>query len=166
MAWLARAPAEIAAPSPSTTVIYAALGADLVGRSTGATSMWEIWAAMSFAVVLMGILLLLAGSLRLAGFIKFMPSPVSAGFVTGIGLLVIWSQLGPILGVQLRGWKLYDLWSQIKPGSVIVAECYHAELGHIHIVASPSLRRPARTAGHHECSRDGRVGRQFVGTAF
>ena len=124
VAWLARAPAEIAVPAPSTTVIYAALGADLVSRSAsngGSGSIWEIWAAMSLAVVVMGIIVLLAGSLRLAGFIKFIPSPVSAGFVTGIGLLVIWSQLGPILGVQLRGVAWDTLWSQVLPGSVIVA---------------------------------------------
>ena len=121
VAWLARAPAEIAVPAPSTTVIYAALGADLVGRSGGAAGIWEIWAAMSLAVVMMGIIVLLAGSLRLAGFIKFIPSPVSAGFVTGIGLLVIWSQLGPILGVQLRGGAWGNLWSQVLPASVVVA---------------------------------------------
>ncbi len=118
VAWLARAPAEIAVPAPSTTVIYAALGADLVINSG---SIWEVWAAMSLAVVLMGLILLLAGALRLAGFIKFVPSPVSAGFVTGIGLLVVWSQLGPILGVQLRGVTLDKLWSQVLPGSIIVA---------------------------------------------
>ena len=43
VSWLARAPAEIAVPAPSTTVIYAALGADLVGRSGGAAGIWEIW---------------------------------------------------------------------------------------------------------------------------
>ena len=121
VAWLARAPAEIAVPAPSTTVIYAALGADLVGRSAGTAGIWEIWATMSLAVVMMGIIVLLAGSLRLGGFIKFIPSPVSAGFVTGIGLLVIWSQLGPILGVQLRGGAWGTWWSQVLPGSLIVA---------------------------------------------
>jgi SulP family sulfate permease len=121
VACLARAPAEIAAPAPSTTVIYAALGADLVGRGGDTVGLWEVWAAMSLAVVLMGIILLLAGSMRLAGFIKFVPSPVSAGFVTGIGLLVIWSQLGPVLGVQLRSVTLDTLWSQVLPGCVIVA---------------------------------------------
>ena len=124
VAWLARAPAEIAVPAPSTTVIYAALGADLVSRSAGSAGsggIWEIWAAMSLAVVMMGVIVLLAGSLRLAGFIKFIPSPVSAGFVTGIGLLVIWSQLGPILGVQLRGVAWGTLWSQVLAGSVAVA---------------------------------------------
>ena len=121
VALLARAPAEIAAPAPSTTVIFASIGADLVSRSAGAANLWEIWAAMSLAVVMMGILLFLAGTLRLAGFVKFMPSPVSAGFVTGIGLLVISYQLGPILGIPSRGWKLDDLWALAKPGSFIVA---------------------------------------------
>ena len=121
VAWLARAPAEIAVPAPSTTVIYAALGADLVGRSAGTAGIWEVWAAMSLAVVMMGIIVLLAGSLRLAGFVKFMPSPVSAGFVTGIGLLVIWSQMGAIFGVQSRGGTWGTWWSQALPGSVIVA---------------------------------------------
>ena len=124
VAWLARAPAEIAVPPPSTTVIYAALGADLVSRSAGTAGsggLWEIWAAMSLAVVLMGIIVLLAGSLRLAKFFKFVPSPVSAGFVTGIGLLVIWSQFGSILGVPLRGVAWGTLWSQVLTGSVVVA---------------------------------------------
>ena len=121
VAWIGRAPAEIAVPAPSTTVIYAALGADLAGRSAGTAGIWEVWAAMSLAVVMMGIIVLLAGSLRLGGFVKFVPSPVSAGFVTGIGLLVLWSQLGPILGVQLRGETLDTLWSHVLPGSIAVA---------------------------------------------
>jgi sulfate permease, SulP family len=121
VAGLARAPAEIAVPAPSTTVIYAALGADLAGHSAAGAGLWEIWAAMSLAVVLMGIILFAAGSLRLAGFIKFMPSPVTAGLITGIGLLVIWSQLGPMFGLPPRGWKWDGLWSQVKPGSLVVA---------------------------------------------
>lgn len=121
VAWLARAPGEIAAPTPSTTVIYAALGADIVAHGAVGAGVWEIWAAMSLAVVMMGGIVFLVGLLRLAGFVKFMPSPVTAGFVTGIGMLVIWSQLGPILGVQWGGGGLGALWSQVKFGSVAVA---------------------------------------------
>lgn len=121
VAWLSRAPAEIAVPAPSTTVIYAALGADLVARSSGTGDLREVWAAMSLAVVMMGFIVLLAGSLRLAGFIKFVPSPVGAGFISGIGLLVIWSQLPPIFGVRLAGATLHSLTAQVMPGSVIVA---------------------------------------------
>jgi MFS superfamily sulfate permease-like transporter len=81
-----------------------------------------VWAALSLAVVLMGVLLAAAGWLRLAEAIKFMPSPVSAGFVTGIGLLVIWSQLGPLLGLEGRLSKYHwpDLLAQLKPASLLV----------------------------------------------
>lgn len=121
VAWFSQAPGEIAAPMPSTTVIYAALGADVVGHGAAGISVWEIWAAMSLAVVMMGGIMLMMGLLRFAGFVKFMPSPVTAGFVTGIGLLVIWLQLSPILGVQWSSVSLGDVWSQVKLGSVLVA---------------------------------------------
>lgn len=121
VAWIGRAPAEIASPAPSTTVIYAALGADLVSRSAGAADMWQVWAAMSLAVVMTGVIVLLAGALRFSGFVKFVPSPVSAGFVTGIGLLVIWSQVGPVLGVSFSGGAVSGWWRQVSASSVLVA---------------------------------------------
>ena len=123
VAVLARAPAEIAGPTPSTTVIYAALGMDLANRAGVGVGqgLWEIWAGMSIAVMTMGALLLVAGSLRLGDFIKFLPAPVTAGFVTGIGLLVIWSQLGPMLGVAGKMPPLQNLASSLKEASLVVA---------------------------------------------
>ena len=121
VAVIARAPAEITVPTPSTTVIFAALGMDLVNHAAPGQGLWEIWAAMSIAVMMMGVLLLSAGLLRLADFIKFMPAPVTAGFVTGIGLLVIWSQLGPMVGAAGRVARLQDLAASMKTGSVLVA---------------------------------------------
>ncbi len=122
VAVIARAPAEICAPATSIAVIYAALCADLVARAGPQGSIGEVWAALSVAVVLMGILLAAAGWLRLAEAIKFMPSPVSAGFVTGIGLLVIWSQLGPVLGLEgrLSKYDWPDVLAQLKPASLLV----------------------------------------------
>jgi len=71
---------------------------------------------------LMGVLLAFAGWLRLAEAVKFMPSPVSAGFVTGIGLLVIWSQAGPLLGLEGRisSYRWPDVLGQVKPASLLV----------------------------------------------
>lgn len=122
VAVMARAPAEICAPAFSIVVIYAALCADLVARAGPHVNIGEVWAALSLAVVLMGVLLAAAGWLRLAEAIKFMPLPVSAGFVTGIGLLVIWSQLGPLLGLEGRLSKYHwpDLLAQMKPASLLV----------------------------------------------
>ncbi|MEK6593414.1 MAG: SulP family inorganic anion transporter, partial [Pseudomonadota bacterium] len=122
VAVIARAPAEICAPASSIAVIYAALCADLVTRAGPQVNIGEVWAALSLAVVLMGVLLAAAGWLRLAEAIKFMPSPVSAGFVTGIGLLVIWSQLGPLLGLEgrLSKYDWSDVLAQLKPASILV----------------------------------------------
>jgi sulfate permease, SulP family len=134
VAAIARAPAEIASPSASTTVIYASLAADLMGHGG---ELWQTWAAMSLAVVLMGAILLAAGLLRLAGFIKFTPSPVIAGLVTGIGLLLIWSQLGPIAGVQSAHGSTWSAWwAQAKPGSLVV--------GLVTIVAMVLVQRSKR----------------------
>lgn len=122
VAVMARAPAEICAPASSIAVIYAALCADLVARAGPQVNLGEVWAALSLAVVLMGVLLAVAGWLRLADAIKFMPSPVSAGFVTGIGLLLIWAQLGPLLGLEgrLSNYHWPDLLAQLKPASLLV----------------------------------------------
>lgn len=122
VAIIARAPAEICAPASSIAVIYAALCADLVTRAGPQVNIGEVWAALSLAVVLMGVLLTVAGWLRLAQAIKFMPSPVSAGFVTGIGLLVIWSQIGPLLGLEgrLSKYDWSDVLAQLKPASLLV----------------------------------------------
>jgi sulfate permease, SulP family len=122
VAMLARPLAEISAPASSIAVIYAALCADLVTRAGPNVSVGEIWAALSLTVILTGVVLAIAGWLRLADAIKFMPSPVSAGFVTGIGLLVMWSQIGPALGLESR-LSSYDgrgLVEHMKPASLLV----------------------------------------------
>jgi SulP family sulfate permease len=93
VALVARAPAEIAGAASSTTIIYAALGADLVARAGAQVSVGEVRVALSLAVLLAGILVALAGYAGLVGAIKFMPAPVNAGFVTGLGLLVVWAQV-------------------------------------------------------------------------
>lgn len=122
VAVMARAPAEICAPASSIVVIYAALCANLVARAGPQGSIGEVWAALSLTVVLMGVLLAAAGWLRVAEAIKFMPSPVSAGFVTGIGLLLMWSQLGPLLGLEgrLSKYDWPDVLAQLKPASLLV----------------------------------------------
>ncbi len=122
VAVLAPAPAEISAPAPSVVVIYAALCADLAARAGPQVNIAEVWAALSLAVVIMGVLLAVAGWLRLAEAIKFMPAPVSAGFVTGIGLLVIWSQLGPLMGLEgrLSRYDWSEVLAQLKPASLLV----------------------------------------------
>jgi sulfate permease, SulP family len=122
VALFARAPAEISAAATSVTVIYAALAGDLVTRAGANASVPEIWAALSVAVVLAGILVAIAGYAGLAGAIKFMPMPVTAGFVTGLGLTVILSQIAPLLGLdgRLSSYHWTDVMEQTKPASLAV----------------------------------------------
>ena len=120
VAFMARTPFQFTSPSSSVAVLYAALAAELA-RQPGAT-FGSIWASLSLTVVLMGVLLLLSARFRLADVVRFLPAPVSAGFISGIGLLVAWSQVGPLLGIsgRLHGLSVEALWALVKPGALLV----------------------------------------------
>lgn len=120
VAFMARTPFQFTSPSSSVAVLYAALAAELA-RQPGAT-FGSIWAWLSLTVVLMGVLLLLSARFRLADVVRFLPAPVSAGFISGIGLLVAWSQVGPLLGIsgRLQGLSVEALWALVKPGALLV----------------------------------------------
>lgn len=51
-------------------------------------------------VVLAGIFQVLLGKLGIGRFIKLVPQPVVSGFMTGIGIIIIVVQFGPILGQE------------------------------------------------------------------
>ena len=55
------------------------------------------------ATMLSGIMLALAGLLRLGTFVKFIPYPVTVGFTSGIAALIFASQIVPLLGLHLPG---------------------------------------------------------------
>lgn len=66
-------------------------------------------------MVLAGLILILAGLLRLGTYIKYIPYPVVIGFTAGIGLLLISTQIKDLLGLKidsvptdfLQKWKVY-----------------------------------------------------------
>lgn len=97
---ISRAPGEVSAPDASLAIVYASLCADLIIRGGPQLAVGEVIAALSLAVVLMGVLQLIAGWARLGQALKFLPYPVNAGIVTGTGLLVVWAQLGPAIGLE------------------------------------------------------------------
>ena len=56
-------------------------------------------ASVAFTVVIMGGLLqILFGILKLGKYINLIPHPVISGFMTGIGVIIILLQIGPLLG--------------------------------------------------------------------
>lgn len=121
-ALISRTPGEISGPRTSIAVIYAALCADLVIRGGPGVAIGEVIAGLSLAVVLMGVMQILAGWTRVGEAVKFLPYPINAGFVTGVGMLIVWSQLGPLIGLEGRlvsyDWRA--LLENAKPWAFVV----------------------------------------------
>jgi SulP family sulfate permease len=55
------------------------------------------------ATLMAGVILVLAGWLRAGKLIAFVPEAVVNGFTIGIGIIIAFSQLGDLLGIDLRG---------------------------------------------------------------
>ena len=104
----------IGGPSASTSIVLSAGLAQVIG-SDGA-SLARILLILMLIVSISGAMLMLAGLLRWGSFIKFIPRPVSAGFVNGIALLVAYSQIGAALGLAAKGSPL----AQLQPGAIAV----------------------------------------------
>ncbi len=112
-------------PSSATTVIYAALAAQ-VGRDaqldfSSTQGLLSLTAVLGSAVVLMGLLQIGFGVAGLGRLARFVPQPVLAGFMSGIMLLVLFAQVRPLLGLP-RTSALTDLGtlSQIQPLALLI----------------------------------------------
>ena len=89
-------PAQVSGPTGPMTVVmaavfthYTALFPDDPGRG----------AALAFTVVMLGgAFQVLFGLFRLGRYIALIPHPVISGFMSGIGVIIILLQLGPLLG--------------------------------------------------------------------
>lgn len=89
-------PAQISGPTGPMTVVMAVV-------FTQYTSMFPDdpvkGAAVAFTVVILGgFFQILFGVLKLGRYIELVPHPVVSGFMSGIGIIIILLQLGPILG--------------------------------------------------------------------
>jgi len=60
------------------------------------------YSGLVVVMVLAGLILILAGLLRLGTYIKYIPYPVVIGFTTGIGILLISTQIKDLLGLKLE----------------------------------------------------------------
>ncbi len=86
-------PSLISEPTGPMTVILTAVIAELMARDP------EQGLAMAFTVVMMaGIFQILFGVLRLGKYITMLPYNVISGFMSGIGIILIFLQISPFLG--------------------------------------------------------------------
>ena len=97
------------------------------------------------ATFLSGVMMALAGLLRLGTFIKFVPFPVTVGFTSGIAVIIFASQVRELLGLDLRDepgellGKLPALWAArdtITPAAVALS------LGTIAVIVGLRRMRP------------------------
>lgn len=91
-------PAQVSGPTGPMTVVMAAI-------FTQYTSMFPDdpakGAALAFTVVILGgIFQIIFGILKIGKYIELVPHPVVSGFMSGIGIILILIQLGPLMGLQ------------------------------------------------------------------
>jgi len=91
-------PAQVSGPTGPMTVVMALIFTQYTALFP---SNPELGAALAFTVVMMGgVFQILFGILRIGKFIEFVPHPVVSGFMSGIGVIIILIQIGPLLGQQ------------------------------------------------------------------
>lgn len=131
-------PSQVSGPTGPMTVVMATVITMLVARHP------ETGLAMSFTVVVLGGLFqILFGVLKLGQYITLMPYTVISGFMSGIGIIIILLQIGPLVGYQSSGgvWgiigQLPTYFSDPKPAALSLGLLALV----IVVVAPPKLNR-------------------------
>ncbi len=89
-------PAQVSGPTGPMTVVMAAIFLQYTGMFPDDPAQG---AALAFTVVMMGGLFqIVFGLLKMGKFIELVPHPVVSGFMSGIGVIIILLQFGPLLG--------------------------------------------------------------------
>ncbi|MBE9568722.1 MAG: SulP family inorganic anion transporter [Proteobacteria bacterium] len=89
-------PAQVSGPTGPMTVVMAAIFTQYTGMFPDDPMQG---AALAFTVVMLGGLFQIAfGFLKVGKYIELVPHPVVSGFMSGIGVIIILLQFGPLLG--------------------------------------------------------------------
>ena len=97
-------PSQVSGPTGPMTVVMAAIFTEYVAMDPVTGPM------MAFTIVMMGGLFqILFGVLRIGTYINYVPLPVISGFMSGIGVIIIILQAGPLIGFPATGGPLASL---------------------------------------------------------
>ena len=103
-------PAQVSGPTGPMSVTVAGVVSSLavagISRELNQGAMLSMVMA---AVVLGGVLQILMGLLRLGRYITLVPYSVVSGFMSGIGVIILCLQVGPLLGISSQGGVLSSL---------------------------------------------------------
>ena len=124
-ALLGGTPAQVSGPTGPMTVVMAAIFMQYTAMFPNDPAQG---AALAFTVVVLGGLFqILFGFLRLGKYIELVPHPVISGFMSGIGVIIILLQIGPLLGQEAISSPLEA--ARAVPGFVSHIEYHSFELG-------------------------------------
>ena len=97
-------PAQVSGPTGPMSVTVATVVAGLAAVGVPENlSAGQILPLVMAAVVLGGLFQILFGLLRLGKYITLVPYSVVSGFMSGIGVIIICLQIGPLLGISTKG---------------------------------------------------------------
>lgn len=89
-------PAQVSGPTGPMTVVMALIFTEYTAMFPNDP---ELGAALAFTIVIMGGLFQIGfGLLKIGKFIELVPHPVVSGFMSGIGVIIILIQIGPLFG--------------------------------------------------------------------
>ena len=96
-------PSQVSGPTGPMSVTVGALVISLTaGEAVSNLSASEIAPLIMGAVIVGGLFQILFGVLRLGKYITLVPYSVVSGFMSGIGFIIIATQLGPLLGITTK----------------------------------------------------------------
>ncbi|PLX62637.1 SulP family inorganic anion transporter [Sedimenticola selenatireducens] len=112
-------PAQVSGPTGPMTVVMAMIFTQYTGMFPDNPAHG---AALAFGVVVLGgVFQIIFGLLRVGKFIELVPHPVISGFMSGIGVIIILLQIGPLVGFDsparplLAMQAIPDFLSNIQP---------------------------------------------------
>jgi SulP family sulfate permease len=124
-ALLGGTPAQVSGPTGPMTVVMAAIFVQYTGMFPDDPGQG---AALAFTVVMLGGLFQIGfGLLKIGKYIELVPHPVVSGFMSGIGVIIILLQIGPLMGQEAIS-KPLDA-AVAVPGFISHIEYHSFELG-------------------------------------
>ncbi len=117
-------PAQVSGPTGPMSVTVAGVIASLAAAGVSRDSLpGEILPLVMAAVVIGGLFQVLFGLLKLGRYITLVPYSVISGFMSGIGVIILVLQVGPLLGISTRGGvieTLQTLFSNFQPNGTAI----------------------------------------------
>ena len=123
-ALLARGPMPAGGPSSAPTLILAALVVQVVAdptfRPDRATDVAALLALCAAAVVCMGVMQIGLAAGGLTHLAKYVPQPVLAGFMNGVAVLFVTSQIPTLLGWTAGTWSAlhWQAFAHVQPAAL------------------------------------------------